>query len=303
MDVAVVKNAVGSLDKLLSQARRALWQVEREVHGDPGYGDPHLFGWADPRDAMKGFLDELHDVLLVVLEAANMPETCASLIGAWHGFMAGEGLRHTSDDDELHNCESRALTFLERMIRGLQTTVSEAISSEEAWTLSRLEAMLRDTAGLVHRRHTAPVNETELQKIMHDYLGACFADFRHNPPIGGTLKTFKPDCGIASVGAAIEFKIIHTKEQMAVAFSGVAEDTAGYKGSKDWTRFYAVIYQAQPFMLESHLRSDLKRIGAATWTPILVNGPCGEKGTAKPRPRRQSTENQTVPVRRRKGAA
>ena len=81
------------------------------------------------------------------------------------------------------------------------------------------------------------------------------------------------DCGIASVGAAIEFKFVRNKEEVAVAFSGIAEDTAGYKGSKDWTRFYAVIYQAQPFMLESQLRSDLKRIGAATWTPIVVNGP------------------------------
>ena len=157
-------------------------------------------------------------------------------------------------------------------------TLSEAISSEEAWTLSRLEAMLRDTPGLVHRRQMAPANEAELQKIMHDYLSACFPDFRLNPPIGGALKNFKPDCGIASVGAAIEFKIVHTEEQMAVAFSGVAEDTAGYRGSKDWTRFYAVIYQAQPFMLESQLRSDLKRIGAATWTPIVVNGPTKSEG-------------------------
>ncbi len=112
---------------------------------------------------------------------------------------------------------------------------------------------------------------------MHDYLSACFPDFRLNPPIGGTLKTFKPDCGIASAGAAIEFKIVHTKEQVANAFSGIAEDTAGYKGSKDWTRFYAVLYQAQPFMLESHLRQDMKRIGAATWTPIVVNGPTKAK--------------------------
>ncbi len=108
---------------------------------------------------------------------------------------------------------------------------------------------------------------------MHDYLSACFPELRLNPHIGGTLKTFKPDCGIASVGAAIEFKIVHAAEQVAIAFSGVAEDTAGYKGSKDWTRFYAVIYQAQPFMLESQLRRDFKRIGAATWIPIVVNGP------------------------------
>jgi hypothetical protein len=275
MDIAVVKNAVGSLDKLLSKAREALWDVEREVFGDPGYG--HAAGYAYPRDAMGGFLQELHHVLLVVLEAADMPETRASLISAWRGFMDGEGLGHTNDDDESENCESPALTFLERLIQGLRITVSEAISSEEAWTLSRLEAMLRDTPGLMHRRQVVPANESELQKIMHDYLSACFPDFRLNPPIGGTLKNFKPDCGIASVGAAIEFKIVHNREQMAIAFSGVAEDTAGYKGSKDWSRFYAVIYQAQPFMLESQLRSDLKRIGAATWTPFVVNGPTRAK--------------------------
>lgn len=283
MNIAVVRNAVGSLDRYLSKVREALGDVERDVFGDPGYGKAG--GYEDPRGAMKTFLEELHDVVLVFLEAAEMPETRASLIEAWSGFIAGKGLGHTNDDPEYINCESPAFTFLERLIQGLRISVSEAISSEEAWTLSRLEAMLRDTPGLVHRRNAAPATEIELQKIMHDYLSACFPDFRLNPPIGGTLKDFKPDCGIASVGAAIEFKIVHTKEQMAVAFSGVAEDTAGYKGSKDWTRFYAVMYQAQPFMLESQLRSDLKRIGAATWTPIVVNGP------TKSKPKKAGTNN------------
>ena len=42
-----------------------------------------------------------------------------------------------------------------------------------------------------------------------------------------------------------------------------------------------MIYQAQPFMLESHLRSDLRRIGAATWIPIVVNGPAKGKASKK----------------------
>ena len=50
------------------------------------------------------------------------------------------------------------------------------------------------------------------------------------------------------------------------------EDTGGYKGSKDWTRFYAVMYQAKPFILKSQLQSDMKRIKAATWKAILING-------------------------------
>lgn len=272
MDSAVVKNSAGSLNKLLSQAKGALWEVEREVYGDPGYGDDQG-GYEYPRFALAGYLEELHDILLVVLEAAQMPAARNSLAEAWSGFTsAKDGLGHTDDDDENQSCHSPALTFVDRLIKALRMTVTQEISTEEAWTLAKLEAMLEDTPGLVHRRGKPLTNEGDLQAIMHDYLSACFPDFRFNPPIGGAIKNFKPDCGIASVGAAIEFKIAHTKQQAIVSFTGVVEDTGGYKGSKDWTRFYAVMYQAKPFILKSHLQSDMKRIGAATWKAILVNG-------------------------------
>ena len=51
MNHAVLKNAVGSLDKLLSSAKGALWDVEREVFGNPGFGG-HAGGYANPRAAM-----------------------------------------------------------------------------------------------------------------------------------------------------------------------------------------------------------------------------------------------------------
>ena len=150
------------------------------------------------------------------------------------------------------------------MVDALRMTVSEEITSEQAWALARLEAMLEDTAALVHRRETPPSGELELQAIMHDYLSACFDDFIPNRSIEGSIKNFKPDCGIRMIGAAIEFKFAATKEMAVSSFTGVVEDTAGYKGSQDWTRFYAVMYQAEPFLLKSHFQGDLKRIGAAT---------------------------------------
>jgi hypothetical protein len=279
MNITVVKNALGALDKLLSQAKAALWDIEKEAFGDWGFGGEG--GYDFPHAAMSGFLEELHGILLVILEAAEMAETRASLVNAWRGFRA-QGLTHINNNTDLQTCESPALTFLDHLIDGLRWTVSDTLSSEEAWTLSRLEAMLRDTAALVHRREKPPSNEIDVQKIMHDYLSASFPSFTRKPVIAGTLKDFKPDCGIASVGAAIEFKFVRSRAEVAVAFSGIVEDTAGYKGSKDWTRFYSVVYQAEPFALESHFRSDLKRIGAATWTPIVVNGPTGgSKGRTK----------------------
>ncbi len=143
------------------------------------------------------------------------------------------------------------------------------------------------------RRGKAPADEGELQEIMHDYLRACFPDFVFNPRIGGSIKSFIPDCGIRSINAAIEFKIAHTKEQAVKAYSGIVEDTVGYKGSKDWTRFFAVIYQAKPFLPKSHLRSDMQRIGAATWTPIPVNGETKRKARSK-KTKRSVTKAKTM---------
>jgi hypothetical protein len=273
MDSLIVKNAIGGLDKILSQARRALWEVEREIYVGYDEDSEDQGGYADPRGALGAQLEELHDVLLVVLQAAQMPEARASLVKAWPKFKsAKDGLRHTDENQEYQDCSSPAFTFVERLIKALRMTVSQEITSEQAWTLSRLEAMLEDTPGLVHRQDKPPADEAALQAIMHDYLSAAFPDFRKNFQIGGSIKNFIPDCGVASVGAAIEFKIAHTKEKAITAFTGLVEDTGGYKGSKEWTRFYAVMYQAKPFILKSQLQSDMKRIGAATWKAILVNG-------------------------------
>jgi hypothetical protein len=253
--------------------------------------DSDTGGFVDPKAALGDTLEELHDILLVVLEAAEMPEAKASMIEEWPTFTsAKDGLSHVEVDTEFDYCASPALIFVKRLIEALRMSVSKQISSEEAWTLARLEAMLEDTAGLVHRREKPPKDEQDLQAIMHDYLGACFPDFRKNPQIGGSIKNFIPDCGIASVGAAIEFKIAHTKEKAVVAFTGVVEDTGGYKGSKDWTRFYAVMYQAKPFILKSQLQSDMKRIKAATWKAILING------DTKPKRKKKKAQAKNLPV-------
>jgi len=97
---------------------------------------------------MEDHLQKLHDSLLVVLEAADMPESRSALVKSWEEFKANkDGLRYTADEDEFQNCHSPALTFVERLVSALRMTVSNEISSEQAWTLSRLEgccATLRD---------------------------------------------------------------------------------------------------------------------------------------------------------------
>ena len=269
MDKDVVKNAIGGIDGLLSKAKRALREVIYEKFG----GGDDLGGYESPIDAMAYHFDQLYDHLLIVLEAAEMPEARADLIAKWAEFKKlKSGLRHTDQFGDFDHLTSPVVEYLDHLVSALRMTVSNEITSEEAWTLARLEALLDDGSALVHRRKKAPATEKEFQEIMQDYLRACFSDFDPSPKIPGTIKNFKPDCGIIGIRAAIEFKLAHTEEEAKVALSGIIEDTAGYKGALEWTRFYAVIYQAHPFLPKSHMKSDMKRIGALTWTPVLLNG-------------------------------
>jgi hypothetical protein len=223
---------------------------------------------------LEYLLEKIYNALLVVLEAAGLPQNRNLLIATWDIFRKQEkkGLRYTECDPAYDSCESPALTFVEQIIAGLRMTASPEVSSEEAWILTRLDAMLRKTAVLVRRRGVVPENELQAQAVMEDYLSASFASFTKKLTISGAVKSSKPDFGIADVGAAIEFKIAHTEQEAKTAFSGIAEDTAGYKGSKDWTKFFGVVYQAGPFTSEDSFNRDLKRMGAfTTWTLILVN--------------------------------
>src|ERR1700675_1111013 len=171
----VVKNAAGELSKTLGDAEDALRQIEAEVFHLSISSERGVYD--EPRVALGAILQELHDILLVVLEAAELPETRTSLLKSWSDFTSND-LRKTIDDGQYENCTSPALDFLARIIHGIRISSTEGISSEEAWTLNRLEEILRDAAALHHRKNRAQKKAGDLQKVMHDYLQACFPDFR-----------------------------------------------------------------------------------------------------------------------------
>lgn len=275
MESLVIKNALGSLDRLLGDTRRALVEIARDVYRHR-YDDKGF--WAEPEAVLVARLESIHDALLVVLEAAGMPEARAKLAKDWQQFLkTDDGLQTVKRDDENEICFSPAEDYLNRLINGLRMTITAEMTSEEAWRLTLLEGILEDTAVLLNRRKIVPSDEHDIRRVMHDYLEACFPDFVPNPKITGFIKEFKPDCGISRLNAAIEFKIVHQQNKAQIAFSGIAEDTAGYKGSKEWTRFYAVIYQAGPFIPKRRLEFDMKRLGAVTWKSVIITGPTQPK--------------------------
>jgi hypothetical protein len=146
------------------------------------------------------------------------------------------------------------------------------MTSAEAYDLGRLERILRETAMLVRRRGIIPKGELDVQAVMHDYLGAFFTEYTRNITIPKVIKNFKPDGGVRDLKAAIEFKYAVNDKEVADALSGIYEDMAGYAGSADWSRFYSVLYQTEPFVSENRFSKAISRGGSYSWVPIVVTG-------------------------------
>jgi hypothetical protein len=147
-----------------------------------------------------------------------------------------------------------------------------AMTSAEAYDLGRLERILRETAMLVRRRGIIPKGELDVQAVMYDYLGAFFTEYTRNITIPKVIKNFKPDGGVRDLKAAIEFKYAVNDKEVADALSGIYEDMAGYAGSADWSRFYSVLYQTEPFVSENRFSKAISRGGSYSWVPIVVTG-------------------------------
>jgi hypothetical protein len=163
MDKDVVKNAIGGIDAILSKAKRALREVIYERFG----GGDDLGGYENPEDAMVWHLHELYDHLLVVLEAAETPEARADLVAKWAEFKKQKGgLRHTDQFGDFDHLISPVIEYLDHVVSALRMTVTDQMTSEEAWTLQRLEDLLEDGSALVHRRKKAP---GERKAVSGDY--------------------------------------------------------------------------------------------------------------------------------------
>ena len=269
MNSPVIRAALSGLERQFERAREARVQIEYESLGSAAPGG----GYENPNAALSSILTEMYDVLLVVLEAADLPETRSHLLARWDDLE----VKKTTYDQQYDYAENKAYAFLSNLLEGLRNISSDDRPSGESYGLAQLEAILRRTPVLLRRRNMVPQGEIDIQEIMHDYLAAFFTEYKHPSRIHGVIRNFDPDGGVRNLRAAIEFKYAATNAELSRALSGVFEDVSGYCGSRDWTRFYTLIYQTEAFESEDRIRSELTRAGAITWKGILVTG-SGRRG-------------------------
>lgn len=273
MDPVTIRGALAALEPELERARGARKQIECKHTGTLVEGG----SYDEPEAALASILTQIHDVLVVLLEAAGLPDTRSRLLQQWEYFGREGGIDKATYLAEYDYLESKPFEYLETLIHSLGIIAGEGLPPVESYELAKLETILRKTPVLLHKRGINPNNERDVQQVMHDYLEAFFTEYKRVVRVSGVIKDFEPDGGIRNLKTAIEFKYAATKAEVSKALSGIFEDHSGYSGSLDWVRFYSVIYQTQPFESEDRMRSELTRAGMITWKVLLLTG-AGSRG-------------------------
>jgi hypothetical protein len=226
---------------------------------------------------LAGSLSRSADHIALYLELLGLNETRQKFLEGWAKFGGDLGKTESWLSNEDNRLESKPLSYLSDMRHTLaalnpdQSPPSHDVRDDR--DLVRLEYVLRCTGQVLHNIGINPAREQDIQVAMKKHLRTVFEDFTPTVVISKPITGFKPDGGVISLRAAIEFKFCDTEERLSTAVRGISEDLSGYSGSYDWTRFYSVVYQTQPFTNESEFQRSVKLSGnAEKWSFIVVTG-------------------------------
>ena len=173
---------------------------------------------------------------------------------------------------------SPPLAYLGSFFRPLKASVPSRQEVEAAAAIQQLERILLGTPKLVRDRGLEPANEKEVRKAMYDLLIHPYPDVVREVPIAKQSKVYKPDIGIPSLKAAIEYKFGTSEQEVKTALGGIYADVAGYAGSADWKVFFAVIYMTEPFFTPAQVEAEFRMSNVdRSWKPLPVVGKGGRK--------------------------
>ena len=122
MNETIVRNAIAKLEEIVAEAEEARQQVQIEVFG--GQHPPSGRGYYDnPAGALGMHLADAYDRLLILFEAARMPQGRAELVRRWSAYNEHD-LSTTKNDAEYEYSDSPALTYVRRVVETLRTSLA-----------------------------------------------------------------------------------------------------------------------------------------------------------------------------------
>jgi DpnII restriction endonuclease len=237
---------------------------------------------AQRSEDLASHLGSLGRQLPVLLDLIGMNDTRRSFLSSWEAFANNLGETVGEQDEVNVWLVSRPLRLIDEILEVIGAG-SKGVLEEESAGIKILEHVLQATPQILKAHGVVPRKESDVQRVLHDHLESTFDDYSKGIKLPKGLKSFIPDGALPALETLIEVKFVDSKRKVAPIFSGIMEDLSGYGGSRDWTRFYSVIYQTGPFVNETRFDRCLRLSGnAGSWKAIVVGGH-GERSTA-PRP-------------------
>lgn len=137
-----------------------------------------------------------------------------------------------------------------------------------------LESFLRGTNKIIRDRKIKPQNEAEIRQAIYDVMIHMYPDTVREIPIAKVSKTYKPDLGVKSLKAAIEYKFADSEDDAKRIIGEIYSDIHGYEGSEDWRTFFAVLYMTEAFLTPSQIEAEWVMSGVPhNWIPLVIYGP------------------------------
>ncbi|WID99782.1 hypothetical protein QO058_30790 (plasmid) [Bosea vestrisii] len=167
-------------------------------------------------------------------------------------------------------------------LRGYFRSLSTITKAGAVSGLQVFQTILENTAIIIHESRIDASNEAKVRNEVLKVLRYSFRDTLKEVSAAKTFKVYKPDIGVASLMAAVEYKYVDSETALKKALDDIYADMRGYSGHYDWRTFYAVIYMTAPFAHQKEWEEEFRFAKAdVNWTPIIVNGP----GERKRKPR------------------
>jgi len=208
----------------------------------------------------------------MLAERLGLPQTKADLVTRRRSL---KKMRGSALIDILEDFYSPVLVELDATFEAMAVMVDGSATTG----MSMLESILNNTAVIISDQNLDPQNEIEVDRAISRIVRYTFPDLVEKPQINKAVTKYKPDFGVPSLGALVEYKFAVDEAAVKLALEGIAADMINYQGDPRWGKFYAVIYTTNPILsdevLKEHFKSSL--VNGDRWSLILRNGP-GRQG-------------------------
>lgn len=257
-----------SIRQTIGKAYQVVSEIEDLVHNGTmtGYEAWEIDDEIKERETgLGGYVQKLFREIKILAERLNLSDTVADIKEATPTREGASETIHSPEGDYSSPHITTAIGFLESL---------EALSDGKDVTgLNIFETFLSNTAKVIAAFELEPKNEHGVQDAMAIALKFAFPDVVRDISISKNVKVYKPDFGVRSLRAAVEYKFIDSATEAKKALDETYTDMKGYAGTFEWRHFYAVYYMADAFVTQREIDAEYKLTKAnSDWTPLVVVG-------------------------------